>query len=54
MDYKYYLPNETNQPEEYATHSNSVVIIGAKVTGIWSLYKAKGLRAGNKLVAVWK
>lgn len=33
MDYKYYLPNETNQPIEYTTQNNSVIIIGANGSG---------------------
>lgn len=33
MDYKYYLPNEANQPVEYTTQNNSVIIIGANGSG---------------------
>lgn len=33
MDYKYYLPNATNQPIEYTTRNNSVIIIGANGSG---------------------
>lgn len=33
MDYKYCLPNETNQPTEYITQNNSVIIIGANGSG---------------------
>lgn len=33
MDYKYYVPNETNQPIEYTTQNNSVIIIGANGSG---------------------
>lgn len=33
MEYKYYLPNDTNQAEEYVTQNNSVIIIGGNGTG---------------------
>lgn len=33
MDYKYCLPNETNQPVEYITQNNSMIIIGANGSG---------------------
>jgi len=33
MNYKYYLPNETNQSTEYITQNNSVIIIGANGSG---------------------
>lgn len=33
MDYKYYLPNGSNQRIEYTTQNNSVIIIGANGSG---------------------
>ena len=33
MDYKYYLPNGSNQRVEYTTQNNSVIIIGANGSG---------------------
>lgn len=33
MEYKYYLPNETNQEQEYVTQSNSLIIIGGNGSG---------------------
>lgn len=33
MDYEYYLPNQANQPVEYTTQNNSVIIIGANGSG---------------------
>ncbi len=33
VEYKYYLPNEVNQPIEHITQSNSLIIIGANGSG---------------------